>query len=113
MRALERYTARPGRSAEPVTFERTRRGRRSRPCSLVFTAIAASRSLPDLALDDLVRVADALALVGLGRAPLADLGGGLADLVLAVAADDDLRRLRHLEADALRRLDADRMAEAE
>src|SRR6185437_4291711 len=76
-------------------------------------AMVPLRSLSDLADDVLAGVADALALVGLGRAPLANLGGDLADLLLARAADDDLRRLRHLERDALRRLHRDGVAEAE
>src|SRR5690349_1710668 len=112
MRAFERYTASRGRAAVPVIFDRTRRWRRSRPCSLVLTDIAL-RSLSDLALDVLVGVADALALVRLGRPPLADLRRGLADALLRDAADDDLGRRRHLEADAVRRLDADRVAEPE
>src|SRR4051812_30319041 len=112
MPRFERYTASRGRSAVPTTFERTRRCRRRRACCLVFTAIAL-RPLPDLADDLLAGVPDALALVGLRRAPLADLGRDLADLLLARAADDDLRRLRHLERDSLRRLHRDRMAEAE
>src|SRR6476619_776583 len=112
MRAFERYTASRGRAAVPVIFDRTRRWRRRRPCSLVLTAIAL-RSLSDLALHVLVGVADALALVRLGRPPLADLRRGLADALLGDPADDDLRRLRHLEADAVGRLDVDRVAEAE
>ena len=50
--------------------------------------------LPDLPADVLALVADALALVRLGRAHLADLGGDLADLLLVDALDDDLRRRR-------------------
>src|SRR5690348_15594112 len=110
---FERYTASRGRSAVPDTLARTRRWRRRRACCFVFTAIVSLRSLSDLADDVLALVADALALVGLRRAPLADLGGDLADLLLARPADDDLRRLRHLEGDALRRLHGDGMAEAE
>src|SRR5690348_7495783 len=114
MPRFERYTARRGRSAEPVTFARTRRCRRRRACCLVLIAMSFSlRSLSDLADDVLARVADALPLVGLRRPPLADLGGDLADLLLARAADDDLGRLRHLERDALWRLNRDGMAEAE
>src|SRR6185436_8194860 len=114
MRAFERYTARRGRTAVPVIFDRTRRWRRRRPCSFVLTAaMVALRSLSDLALYVLVGVADALALVRLGRPPLADLRRGLADALLGDPADDDLRRLRHLEADPVGRLDVDRVAEAE
>src|SRR5581483_7024791 len=60
--------------------------------------------LADLPADELALVADALALVRLGRANLADLRRGLADDLLVDAADDDLRRHRHLERDALARL---------
>ena len=50
---------------------------------------ARSCALTDLPGDDLALVADALALVGLRRAPLADVGGDLADELLVDAADDD------------------------
>src|SRR5207302_3231560 len=65
--------------------------------------------LPDLSPDVFALVADALALVRLGRAHLADLGGSLADHLLVDAAHDNLRRHRHLEADALARRDAHRV----
>ena len=61
----------------------------------------------------LAAVADALALVGLRRAALADVRGDLADQLLVDPADDDLGRLRDLELDPLRRLDRDRMRVAE
>src|SRR3954462_14478809 len=64
-----------------------------------------SCALSYLPCDVLALVADALALVGLRRPLLADDGGDLADLLLGVALDDDARRLRDLELDALRRLD--------
>src|SRR5918998_42602 len=64
-----------------------------------------SCALTDLALDVLALVADALALVRLGRARLAYAGGDLADLLLGDAADDHRRRRRHLELDTGRRLD--------
>src|SRR3954447_3245516 len=64
-----------------------------------------SCALADLPGDVLALVADALALVGLRRPLLADDGGDLADLLLAVALDDHARRLGHLELDALRGLD--------
>src|SRR4029078_13106249 len=98
MRGFERDTPSRGRAAVPVIFDRTRRWRRRRPCSLVLTAIAL-RSLSALPLHVLVGVADALALVRLGRPPLADLRRGLADALLGDPADDDLRRLRALGAD--------------
>ena len=69
--------------------------------------------LPDLAGDVLAAVADALALVGLGRAALADVRGDLADELLVDAAHDDFGRLRDLELDALGRLDRDRVRVAE
>src|SRR5262249_29465357 len=58
-------------------------------------------------------VADALALVGLGRADGADLGGELADDLLAGSLDDDLRGLRHLDRDAGRDGQRARLAEAQ
>src|SRR5262245_20132713 len=72
-----------------------------------------SCSLADLSADELALVADALALVRLGRADLADLGRGLAHHLLVDALDDDLRRRRHLELDSLARLDPDRVGEAD
>src|SRR5881394_3492432 len=106
MRAFERYTASRGRAAVPDTFDRTRRCRRCRACSFVWTLMRrppstqtrdiverCSCALPDLPDDVLVGVADALALVRLGRPPLADLRGRLADHLLGDAAHDDLRGL--------------------
>src|SRR5713101_2429553 len=58
-------------------------------------------------------VADAFALVRLGRTHLPYLGRDLADLLLVDALDDDLRRDRHLEGDPLRRLHHDGMGEAD
>src|SRR3954469_15618181 len=72
-----------------------------------------SCALTDLPGDVLALVADALALVGLRRALLADDRGDLADDLLGVALDDDARRDRHLELDALRRLDRHRMRVAQ
>src|SRR3954452_12304637 len=72
-----------------------------------------SCALADLPGDVLALVADSLALVGLRRPLLADDGGDLADLLLVVALDDHARRLRHLELDALRRLDRHGMRVAE
>src|SRR3954447_8885348 len=69
--------------------------------------------LPYLPLHVLALVADALALVGLRGPLLADVGGELADLLLGVALDDHARGLGHLELDALRRLDRDRVRVAE
>src|ERR1043166_5666233 len=72
-----------------------------------------SGALPDLAANVFAVVADALALVRLGRPDLADLGGDLAHLLLVDALDDDLRRRGNLEGDPLRRLDRDRMRVAD
>src|SRR3954463_8976274 len=72
-----------------------------------------SCALADLPGDVLALVADALALVGLRRPLLADDGGDLAHLLLGVALDDHAGRLRHLELDALRRLDRHRVRVAE
>src|SRR2546430_6839137 len=69
--------------------------------------------LPGLALHVLAGVADALALVGLGLADLADVGGDLTDHLLVDALDHDSRGDRHLEGDAGRGLEGHRMAEAE
>src|SRR5207342_1133028 len=66
-----------------------------------------------LAQDALAGVLDALALVGLGLADAADVGGDLADDFLVDAVDHDLGRHRHLERDAFGRLHVDRMAETE
>src|SRR5439155_6900476 len=54
-------------------------------------------------------VPNALALVGLRLADLPDVGGHLADLLLVYAPDHDPGRRRHLELDAGRRLDRDRV----
>jgi hypothetical protein len=83
-----------GRSAVPWILARTRRRRLSRA---------------DLSCDVLAFVADALALVGLGLALLADQRRGLAHLLLGRALDDDPRRLRHLELDAVGSLDRHRV----
>src|SRR5215475_4963806 len=104
MPRLERKTTRRGRSAEPRTFARTRRWRRRRA-----SLTARLGTLPDLSPHVLALIADALALVRLGRANLADLGGGLADHLLVGSLDDHLGRRRHLEADAGARLHRDGM----
>src|SRR5512133_1960103 len=98
-----RVTRRRGRSAVPLTLPRTRRWRLARAAAFAFDVSMlrpapsfsrprrAARSLSllggltDLAADMLARVADALALVGLRRADLADLGRHLADALLVAA----------------------------
>src|SRR5437660_12528662 len=71
------------------------------------------RRLAGLAQHALVDVADALALVGLGLADLADVGGHLADELLVEAPHRDAGGSRHLELHALGRIDPDRVREAE
>src|SRR5438045_3784557 len=71
MPRLDRKTTSRGRSALPRTFARTRRWRRRRASLTVRLG-----TLADLSADVLALVADALAFVRLGRAHLADLGGG-------------------------------------
>src|SRR5690606_22608492 len=66
-----------------------------------------------LAHDALAGILHALALVGLGTAVLADLGGHLADLLLVDAGHGDFGRLRHSDRDALRGLVDHVVAEAE
>src|SRR5215204_3701231 len=119
---LERNTEIRGRSALPVIFARTRRRRLRRLAGRVLTVMrdcpaggsgpqrlgrTGFRSCPLAYLpgDVLALVADALALVGLGRPLLADHGGDLADLLLARALDHDPGRRGHLELDPLGRLD--------
>src|SRR6476620_3813740 len=70
-------------------------------------------SLSDLAADLLARVADALALVGLGLAQLADLGGRLTDELLVDASDAEPGRTLDGEGDAVGRVERDRVAVAE
>src|SRR5436305_5950489 len=89
---FERKTSRRGRSAVPRILPRTRRWRRRRASRTVRLGTLAHLPAHVLAL-----VADALALVRLGRANLANLRGGLADDLLVGALDDDLRRNGDLE----------------
>src|SRR5215472_13541148 len=77
MPRLDRKTTRRGRSAVPCTFARTRRWRRRRASLTVRLG-----TLAHLPADVLAFVADALALVRLRWAHLADLGGRLADHLL-------------------------------
>src|SRR5450432_64374 len=81
--------------------------------SVAALAAAAGRAgLADLALDDLFHVFDALALVGLGRAQLADLGRRLPDQVAIGAGEHDAVFL-DLGRDALGQLEHDRVRIAE
>src|SRR5688500_1888637 len=87
----DRKTTRRGRSAVPAILRRTRRWRRYRRWVLDFGAwivrILLGSCLAGLAADLLALVADPLALVRLGRAHRAELGGHLADLLLVGALD--------------------------
>src|SRR6188768_2829524 len=69
--------------------------------------------LAGLAADSFVDVPNALALVGLGLAQRADVGGHLADQLLVDAVHLDTGGLRHHELDALGGVDHDGVAEAE
>src|SRR6476661_6991146 len=94
---FDRKTARRGRAALPRTFLRTRRWRRSlATCRFCIAACfqlsrRLLRRLAGLAQHALVGVADALALVRLGLADLADVGGHLADELLVEALHRDAR----------------------
>ena len=69
--------------------------------------------LAGLAADLLAGVADALALVGLRLALLADVGGGLADELLVGAEHGEPRRGLDPELDAGGRIHLDRVRVAE
>src|SRR6202162_6164658 len=66
-----------------------------------------------LAEDELARIFDALALVGLGRPVVADIRRHLADLLLVDAGHHDLGRLRRHDGDAVGNRMDDVMAVAE
>src|SRR5947208_12798964 len=102
MPRFDRNTTRRGFCAVPLTLPRTRLCRRMRPSLTVKLGTLAHLPAHVLAL-----VANALALVRLRRANLANLGGRLADLLFVGALDDDLGRRRDLEADARPGLDRD------
>src|SRR5689334_12699776 len=81
---------------------RTRRRRRSKRESLAILLL-----LPFLAEDVLAAVGDAFALVGLGLAPAADLGGKLADGLLVDARNFDRGLVRRLHLEAFRHVEVD------
>src|SRR4051812_22589910 len=111
---FDRYTARRGARDEPLTCLRTRACRRSRARRFVAASMMLLASLGGLAgllPDELALVPHALALVRLGLADLADVGGDLTDELLVDAPDRDPGRRRYLELDALRRRDVDRVGE--
>src|ERR1700726_4601963 len=113
---FERNTETRGRCAVPETLARTRlrRFRRRSPfVRMVMLGPPSSCALSDLALDVLALVANALALVGLGRALLADDRRGLADQLLGDAFYDNARRLGDLELDPIRCDDGNRVRVAD
>src|SRR5262245_23300651 len=125
---LLRKTARRGRSAEPAIVRRIRSWRfcRAAPREATFVIVIVPSStaswlllaadlagLAGLAADVLARVADTLALVRLGLARGADLGGDLADELLVDADDREAGRVLDLERDALGRVDLDGVAVAQ
>src|SRR5215212_4247975 len=98
MCTLERYTERRGLEAVPATLRLTRLRRFSLCARFSRTAIFLLLSgLADLAPDLLVAVADALALVRLGRTDHPDLRRRLAHPLLVYPAHDNSRRVRDLE----------------
>src|ERR1700676_151794 len=93
--------------AARLMVRRTRPVRRS-PRSLTVAIVGSYRLrharlllLALLAEDELARVSDALALIGLGRPVVADIGRDLADLLLVDAGHHDLGRLRRHDGDAV------------
>src|SRR6185295_18487888 len=123
-----RKTASRGRAVSPLTRSRRRAWRLSRAAERLAVVVmrwvlgllggglllaADLAGLAGLAADLLARVADALALVGLGLARRADGRGDLADQLLVDADDRQAGRALDLEADALGRVDLDRVAVAQ
>src|SRR5918994_3982803 len=118
MCTLERYTERRGRSAVPATLRLTRLRRFSlciRFCSVAIDSSWSFRlaGLADLAPDLLVAVADALALVRLGRTDHPYLRRRLAHPLLVYPAHDDGRGVGDLELYPLPRRDRDRVGVAD
>src|SRR3954469_10830468 len=88
----------------------------SLPTGLRFVAVDSLMSLTrlsDLAADLLARVPHTLALVRVGLAQLADVGGNLAHELLVDTLDGETRGVLDDEGDALRGLDLHRVAVAE
>src|SRR5215203_1881274 len=109
MCTFERYTERRGLAAVPATLRLTRLRRFSLCIRFSRTAIRTLllTGLADLAPDLLVAVADALALVRLGRTDHPDLRRRLSHTLLVYAAHDDRRGIRDLELYPLVRGDGD------
>src|SRR6266540_2561558 len=111
----------PWVSGDPLAHPQVPPGARRSPHGCSFAGStprnAASHlllpSLSDLAADLLALVSDALALVGIGLAKFAHLGGDLADLLFVDALHREPGWRLNRELDAVRRLDGDRMAEPE
>src|SRR5690606_8135375 len=80
------------------------------PCLLVHRCLLLLRFLQN---DPLVRVAHALALVGLRRPEPPELGRDLADALAIDTLDDDLRLARRLDRDPVGHRVLDRMRETE
>src|SRR5262245_52727563 len=92
---------------------RTRALRRSALSRRGFIVGLPSLLLAFLAEDVFAGVLDALALVGLGRPVIANLGSYLADLLLVDAGHHDLGGLRRRDRDAVRDRVVDLVAVAE
>src|SRR5688572_22918248 len=104
-RCTDRRARPPARARRLV---RTRWRRLSKGLSFLILLL-----LPFLPEDILAAIFDALALVRLGLAPAADLGGELADLLPIDAADLHRGVVRRLDLEALRHRDVDVVAVAE
>src|SRR5215207_990045 len=105
----ERCTDRRSRSpARLRSAVRTRWRRRSKRESLAILLLLAF-----FAEDILAAVLDALALIGLRLAPLADLGGELTDALGVRARDNDRRRIGSRDAEIVRHRNVDVVAVAQ
>src|SRR6187399_2573545 len=92
---------------------RVRRGPLRGPAPRVLLLAADLAGLAGLAADDLARIADALALVGLRLAHLSDPGGDVADQLLVDTRDRQAGGVLDLERDARGGIDLDGMAVAQ
>src|SRR5690348_12159637 len=105
VRCTDRRGLPPARLLSAV---RTRRRRRSKRDSLAMLLL-----LPFLAEDVFAAVLDALTLVRLGLAPLADFGGELADRLLVDPGDMDRGLIGGLHLEAFGHVELDVVAVAE
>src|SRR5574342_565730 len=117
-----RNTTRRGRPADARTTRRMWRCRFARPStrSVTPTVVFSSGNrrllragLPDLLADNLARVPDPLALIGVGRAEGAEAGGRLADEVFVHAAERDRGLLVDLGRHPVRQREHDRVRVAQ